>query len=78
MSTPIAKPQLRGLLTAQIKKNLVSMLVISISAGLAYKILVTDKRKHRYAEFYKTYDAEKQLKIMNEAGLMQSYIPQKK
>ncbi|KAG5334093.1 COX6C oxidase, partial [Acromyrmex charruanus] len=78
MSTPIAKPQLRGLLTSQIKKNLVSMLVISISAGLAYKIFVADKRKKRYAEFYKTYDAEKQLKIMNEAGLMQSYKPQKK
>ena len=28
--------------------------------------------------FCRTYDAEKQLKIMNEAGLMQSYIPQKK
>ncbi|KYQ49863.1 Cytochrome c oxidase subunit 6C [Trachymyrmex zeteki] len=73
MSTPIAKPQLRGLLTSQIKKNLVVMMVVSISAGVAYKIFVVDKRKRKYAEFYKTYDAEKQLKIMNEAGLMQSY-----
>ncbi|KYN07096.1 PREDICTED: cytochrome c oxidase subunit 6C [Cyphomyrmex costatus] len=78
MSTPIAKPQLRGLLMVQIKKSLIGMMVVSISAGLAYKILVADKRKQRYIEFYKTYDAEKQLKIMNEAGLMQSYIPQKK
>ncbi|KYN23014.1 PREDICTED: cytochrome c oxidase subunit 6C [Trachymyrmex cornetzi] len=78
MSTPIAKPQLRGLLTSQIKKNLIAMMIASISAGLAYKILVADKRKRRYAEFYKTYDAEKQLKIMNEAGLMQSYMPEPK
>ncbi|KYN32004.1 Cytochrome c oxidase subunit 6C [Trachymyrmex septentrionalis] len=78
MSTPIVKPQLRHLLTAQIKKNLVTMMVVSISAGVAYKILVVDKRKQRYADFYRTYDAEKQLKIMNEAGLMQSYKPSKK
>ncbi|XP_032679798.1 cytochrome c oxidase subunit 6C [Odontomachus brunneus] len=77
MSTA-AKPQLRGLLTSQIQKNLIGMSIISISAALAFKILVADRRKQRYADFYKTYDAEKQLKIMNEAGLMQSYIPDQK
>ena len=75
MSAPLAKPQLRGLHASQIKKNLVGMLVVSVSTALLFKVLVVDKRKQRYADFYKTYDAEKQLKIMNDAGLMQSYTP---
>ncbi|EZA56196.1 hypothetical protein DMN91_000520 [Ooceraea biroi] len=70
----LPKPQLRGLHAAQIKKNLVGMFAISTTVALAYKIFVKDVRAQRYKDFYKTYDAEKQLKIMNEAGLMQSYI----
>ncbi|KAL6435802.1 hypothetical protein ACFW04_005583 [Cataglyphis niger] len=70
----LPKPQLRGLHVAQVKKNLIGMAIVSISGTLLYKILVCDKRKRTYAEFYKTYDAEKKLQIMNEAGLMQSYI----
>ncbi|XP_014469466.1 PREDICTED: cytochrome c oxidase subunit 6C isoform X2 [Dinoponera quadriceps] len=73
-----AKPQLRGLLTSQIKKNFIGMTIVSFTAAGAYSILVAEPRKQRYADFYKTYDAEKQLKIMNEAGFMQSYVPGKK
>ncbi|KAL6257022.1 hypothetical protein P5V15_011957 [Pogonomyrmex californicus] len=71
----LEKPQLRGLHMSQIRKNLVGMLIVSFSAAFAFKVMVVDKRKQRYADFYKTYDAEKQLKIMNDAGLMQSYLP---
>ncbi|XP_024876026.1 cytochrome c oxidase subunit 6C [Temnothorax curvispinosus] len=78
MSTIQNKPQLRNLHTSQIKRNLVGMMIISVSAALAFKVLVADKRKQRYADFYKTYDAEKQLKIMNDAGLMQSFVPPQK
>lgn len=49
----VAKPQLRGLLTSQIKKNLVIMSVLSIGSGLLYKIFVCDRRKQRYVDFYK-------------------------
>ncbi|EFN81454.1 Cytochrome c oxidase polypeptide VIc, partial [Harpegnathos saltator] len=52
MSTA-AKPQLHGLLTSQIKKNLIGMTIASISTAIAYKILVCDRRKQRYADFYK-------------------------
>lgn len=52
MST-IAKPQLRNLHTTQIKKNIVGMMVISFSAAVLFKVLVVDKRKQRYADFYK-------------------------
>lgn len=52
-STPLAKPQLRGLLKSQIKKNLVGMMVISVTGAVLFKIFVVDKRKQRYADFYK-------------------------
>lgn len=48
-----AKPQLRGLLASQIKKNLIGMSIVSIGAALTYKVLVCDRRKQRYADFYK-------------------------
>lgn len=53
MSTPLAKPQLRGLHASQIKINLVGMMVVSVSAALLYKVFVCDKRKQRYSDFYK-------------------------
>lgn len=52
MST-VAKPQLRGLLTSQIKKNLIGMSILSIGAALLFKVFVADRRKQRYADFYK-------------------------
>ncbi|KAL0129026.1 hypothetical protein PUN28_004020 [Cardiocondyla obscurior] len=78
MSAPIEKPQLRNLLRTQVKKNMVGMILISVGIAYAFKVFVADKRKQRYVEFYRTYDAEKQLKIMNEAGLMQSFVPPQK
>lgn len=49
----VAKPQLRGLLTSQIKRNLVGMMVTSVTAALLYKIFIGDRRKQRYIDFYK-------------------------
>ncbi len=51
----LAKPQMRGLLTDQIKKNLVIATVLSFTTMFAYKFMVADKRKQAYAEFYR-YD----------------------
>ena len=50
----LAKPQMRGLLTDQIKKHLVAASVLSVSTMLAYKFLVADPRKATYAEFYRS------------------------
>lgn len=49
----VAKPQMRGLLTAQIKKNLVVATILSFATMFSYKFLVADKRKATYAEFYR-------------------------
>ena len=47
------KPQLRGLLTDQIKKHLGISIALSVAATLAYKFAVADVRKQVYAEFYR-------------------------
>lgn len=53
MSAQLAKPKLRALYAAQIKRNL----IIAISSGVIiaglFKVFVCDKRKQRYADFYK-------------------------
>lgn len=47
------KPQLRGLLQQQIKKNIAIAFVIAGSVAVLQKIFINDKRKQLYAEFYK-------------------------
>ncbi|RVE50790.1 hypothetical protein evm_004539 [Chilo suppressalis] len=68
----IAKPQMRGLLNSVIKKNLTVAITLSIISGFAFKVLVGDARKQRYAEFYRTYDADKEFEEMKKKGLFQS------
>jgi len=48
-----ARPQLRGLYQSQIKRNIIGMTIFSLAGALMFKILVADKRKQRYADFYK-------------------------
>lgn len=47
----IAKPQLRGHAAAFIRRHLIISISLSVVAGLAYKFLVGEPRKRRYAEF---------------------------
>lgn len=47
------KPQLRGLLQNQIKKNLALAVGMCFVAAVAQKICINDERKKVYAEFYK-------------------------
>ncbi|XP_026332786.1 cytochrome c oxidase subunit 6C-1 isoform X2 [Hyposmocoma kahamanoa] len=67
-----AKPQLRGLLNSTIKRNLIVSLTLAAISGIAFKQLVGTQRKQRYAEFYRTYDAEKEFEEMKSKGLFQS------
>ncbi|XP_029036894.1 uncharacterized protein LOC114873111 [Osmia bicornis bicornis] len=68
----LAKPQLRNLHLTRIKKSLGIMVGIVTAVGLGYKLFVIDVYERKMEEFYKHYDAEKSLKRMDEAGLMQS------
>ena len=47
------KPQMRGLLTASIKKNLIMSIALAALSGFAFKQLVGNERKRKYAEFYR-------------------------
>lgn len=51
----VSKPVMRGLLNAQIKKNLIISLVLAGISAVAVKQLVGNERKRKYAEFYR-YD----------------------
>ncbi|XP_045762260.1 cytochrome c oxidase subunit 6C-like [Maniola jurtina] len=68
----IAKPNMRGLLNAVIKRNLIISLTLAGFAGFLTKQLVGNQRKKRYAEFYRTYDGEKEFEEMRKKGLFQS------
>lgn len=49
----VKKPQLRGLLHSQIKKNLIVAIGLCIVAGVAHRFAVVEPRRNKYAEFYK-------------------------
>ncbi|XP_047540214.1 cytochrome c oxidase subunit 6C [Vanessa atalanta] len=68
----IAKPQMRGLLHNVIKRNLIVAIALSAACGFSYKLFVGNVRKRNYAEFYRTYDAEKEFEEMRKKGLFQS------
>ncbi|KAI8432550.1 hypothetical protein MSG28_013545 [Choristoneura fumiferana] len=68
----VTKPQMRGLLNSSIKRNLTISLTLAAITGVAFKQLVGNERKKRYAEFYRNYDAEKEFEEMKKKGLFQS------
>lgn len=49
----VVKPQLRGLLHEQIKKNIAFAFVVAGVVAFAQKIFINDERKRLYAEYYK-------------------------
>ncbi|ETN61296.1 mitochondrial cytochrome c oxidase subunit VIC [Anopheles darlingi] len=72
VASRIQKPVLRGLHNATIKRNLIVSGVLCTIAVVAMKVLHNDPKVQDYAEFYKTYDANKAFQRMKDAGLLQS------
>uniref|UniRef100_T1DJB3 Putative mitochondrial cytochrome c oxidase subunit vic n=1 Tax=Psorophora albipes TaxID=869069 RepID=T1DJB3_9DIPT len=72
VTAKIPKPVLRGLHNASIKKNLVVASVLCVISVVACKTMYVDPKKQAYADFYKTYDANKAFERMKAAGLLQS------
>lgn len=52
------------------------MIIFTTINVTAFKFLVVDKRKKKYEEFYKNYDAEKEFERMRKAGVFQSAPPE--
>lgn len=49
----IPKPQLRGLLASSLKFHLPAAIAVSAVTTVLFKIFWVDRRRARYAEFYK-------------------------
>ncbi|NEU33535.1 hypothetical protein GN156_22910 [bacterium LRH843] len=67
----IAKPVMRRMLYTQTKKDLVIAIAASVATGVAYKFLVAEPRKQRYAEFYRNYDPNAAYDRMEAKGVFQ-------
>ncbi|CAH1959593.1 unnamed protein product [Acanthoscelides obtectus] len=70
-----AKPQLRGLLHQQIKRNILLAAAVATAAAVVQKVFVNNPRMQVYADFYKTYDIEKTFHQMRNKGLFDSCEP---
>ncbi|KAJ8984218.1 hypothetical protein NQ317_011128 [Molorchus minor] len=70
-----SKPQLRGLLKSQIKRNIIVIASITAVIAVAQKVFINDQRKKVYAEFYKNYDIEKAFHQIRNKGLFDSCEP---
>ncbi|XP_076227312.1 cytochrome c oxidase subunit cyclope [Nomia melanderi] len=68
----LPKPNLRNLQASKARGNFLQLALSCIAVGAAYKFLVADVTQRRIEEFYKTYDPDAALKVMNDAGLMHS------
>jgi cytochrome c oxidase subunit 6c len=66
------KPIMRGLHLAQTKRNLAVTFVLIATTVTSVYFLRNKPRKQAYADFYRTYDAEKNFNRMRDAGLLQS------
>ncbi|XP_076003245.1 cytochrome c oxidase subunit 6C [Genypterus blacodes] len=73
MSLP--KPVMRGLLGKRLRFHLPIAFALSLAAAVAFKYGVTEPRKQAYADFYKSYDSEKEFNTMRQAGIFQSCRP---
>ena len=60
----IPKPVMRALHIQSIKKNLAVAAILATGASTAMYFLVNKPRKEAYANFYATYDAEKDYERM--------------
>ncbi|RXG68041.1 cytochrome c oxidase subunit 6C-1 [Armadillidium vulgare] len=68
----LAKPKMRGLLATQITKNITVACILGVVSAVAWKFGIMEPRKKRYADFYKTYDADADFERMRKLGLFQS------
>ncbi|CAD5125227.1 DgyrCDS13466 [Dimorphilus gyrociliatus] len=70
-----ARPQLRGLLKSQLKRDFSIAAVLSVGAAVMWQAVVVLPRKRRYEAFLTNLDADKEFIRMREAGVFQSVKP---
>lgn len=68
----LTKPKMRGLLNAQINRNVLMACLLSCVAGFAFKVMVADVRRQKYADYYRELDAEAMFEDMKKKKVFQS------
>lgn len=68
----LTKPKMRGLLNAQINRNILMACLLSCLGGLAFKVMVADVRRQKYADYYRNLDAEALFEDMRKKKVFQS------
>merc|ERR1712066_1057874 len=68
----VAKPVMRGMHVAQIKKILIGATVFSTVTSVAWYMMVNKPRKEAYKNFYANYDADAEFERMKAGGIFQS------
>ncbi|XP_018579698.1 cytochrome c oxidase subunit 6C-like [Anoplophora glabripennis] len=76
VTTKISKPNMRRLLYNQIKKNLIATGVSVLIAGVYMRFVFSDNNRRDYANFYKSYDINKEFETMRKKGLFDSCDPE--
>jgi len=66
---------MRGLLSSHLKKHFAIGITLAIVGALGVKVFIYDARKTAYANFYKTYDVQKDFERMRELGVFHSVRP---
>ncbi|XP_054153586.1 cytochrome c oxidase subunit 6C-like [Oppia nitens] len=74
-SGKLAKPQLRGYAQRYVRRHLIGAITLSMVGAIAWKYLVAEPRKRRYAEFYSTYDVAKEEARLKSLGLYDNPFP---
>ncbi|KAK2152868.1 hypothetical protein LSH36_316g08061 [Paralvinella palmiformis] len=70
-----ARPQLRGFLASNLKRDFTLAITVALTGLLSYKFLVQEPRKRRYEEYYKNLDPEKEFRRIRDAGGFQCVKP---
>jgi len=71
----LPRPQMRGLLSSHLKRHFLIGATLAVVSAACVKFFVYDWRKAKYAEFYRTYDVQKDFERMRELGVFQSVRP---
>ncbi|XP_072170294.1 cytochrome c oxidase subunit 6C-like [Diadema setosum] len=71
----LPRPKMRGLLSSFLTRHFLIGASLAVIGAASVKIFLCDVRKARYANFYKTYDAQADFERMRELGVFQSARP---
>jgi len=67
-----AKPIMRGFLVSRFKRDMIGTVIVATIAVTIHQLTMVQPHKKRYAEFYKTFDANAVFEDMRKKGCFTS------